>query len=144
MSNSCGSPEDAGKHRGRDGKIRREDVDDSQPEGKRLKLGNAGGSSGKDREAAEDAIMPCSGREEPVPEGGGEGKSNTIKFCDPGQRQLFAFGSGKKGDDNSLEVSGGIDTRVTGILLLVEITNALKSSRVQKKTFVIYVELEEI
>ncbi|XP_039934626.1 RNA binding protein fox-1 homolog 1 isoform X1 [Hirundo rustica] len=76
MSNSCGSPEDAGKHRGRDGKIRREDVDDSQPEGKRLKLGNAGGSSGKDREAAEDAIMPCSGREEPVPEGGGEGKSD--------------------------------------------------------------------
>uniref|UniRef100_A0A8C5TWZ3 Uncharacterized protein n=1 Tax=Malurus cyaneus samueli TaxID=2593467 RepID=A0A8C5TWZ3_9PASS len=62
MSNSCGSPEDAGKQRGRDGKIRREDVDDSQPEGKRLKLGNEGGGSGKDREA-------------PVPEGGGEGKS---------------------------------------------------------------------
>lgn len=76
MSNSCGSPEDAGKQRGRDGKIRREDVDDSQPEGKRLKLGNEGGNSGKDREAAAaDAIMPCSGREEPVPEGGGEGKS---------------------------------------------------------------------
>uniref|UniRef100_A0A8C3D485 Uncharacterized protein n=1 Tax=Corvus moneduloides TaxID=1196302 RepID=A0A8C3D485_CORMO len=77
MSNSCGSPEDAGKQRGRDGKIRREDVDDSQPEGKRLKLGNEGGNSGKDREAsaAEDAIMPCSSREEPVPEGGGEGKS---------------------------------------------------------------------
>ncbi|KAM4765659.1 RNA binding protein fox-1 homolog 1 isoform 2-T2 [Cyanocitta cristata] len=78
MSNSCGSPEDAGKQRGRDGKIRREDVDDSQPEGKRLKLGNEGGNSGKDREAsaAEDAIMPCSSREEPVPEGGGEGKSD--------------------------------------------------------------------
>ncbi|XP_059717564.1 RNA binding protein fox-1 homolog 1 isoform X12 [Haemorhous mexicanus] len=77
MSNSCGSPEDAGKQRGRDGRIRREDVDDSQPEGKRLKLGNEGGTGGKDREAAaEDAIMPCSGREEPVPEGGGEGKSD--------------------------------------------------------------------
>ncbi|XP_064246431.1 RNA binding protein fox-1 homolog 1 isoform X3 [Passer domesticus] len=77
MSNSCGSPEDAGKQRGRDGRIRREDVDDSQPEGKRLKLGNEGGTAGKDREAAaEDAIMPCSGREEPVPEGGGEGKSD--------------------------------------------------------------------
>ncbi|XP_068886356.1 RNA binding protein fox-1 homolog 1 isoform X1 [Aphelocoma coerulescens] len=78
MSNSCGSPEDAGKQRGRDGKIRREDVDDSQPEGKRLKLGTEGGNSGKDREAsaAEDAIMPCSSREEPVPEGGGEGKSD--------------------------------------------------------------------
>lgn len=75
MSNSCGSPEDAGKQRGRDGKIRREDVDDAQPEGKRLKLGNEGGSSGKDREAAEDAIMPGSGREEPVPEEGGEGRS---------------------------------------------------------------------
>ncbi|XP_074409123.1 RNA binding protein fox-1 homolog 1 isoform X24 [Zonotrichia albicollis] len=77
MSNSCGSPEDAGKQRGRDGRIRREDVDDSQPEGKRLKLGNEAGTGGKDREAAaEDAIMPCSGREEPVPEGGGEGKSD--------------------------------------------------------------------
>ncbi|XP_068062762.1 RNA binding protein fox-1 homolog 1 isoform X3 [Anomalospiza imberbis] len=77
MSNSCGSPEDAGKQRGRDGKIRREDVDDSQPEVKRLKLGNEGGTGGRDREAAaEDAIMPCSGREEPVPEGGGEGKSD--------------------------------------------------------------------
>ncbi|XP_033373706.1 RNA binding protein fox-1 homolog 1 isoform X11 [Parus major] len=77
MSNSCGSPEEPGKQRGRDGKIRREDVDDSQPEGKRLKLGNEGGTGGKDREAAaEDAIMPCSGREEPVPGGGGEGKSD--------------------------------------------------------------------
>ncbi|XP_041257456.1 RNA binding protein fox-1 homolog 1 isoform X1 [Onychostruthus taczanowskii] len=77
MSNSCGSPEDAGKQRGRDGRIRREDVDDSQPEGKRLKLGNEGGTAGKDREAAaEDAVMPCSGREEPVPEGRGEGKSD--------------------------------------------------------------------
>uniref|UniRef100_A0A8C3MZL6 Uncharacterized protein n=1 Tax=Geospiza parvula TaxID=87175 RepID=A0A8C3MZL6_GEOPR len=76
MSNSCGSPEEAGKQRGRDGRIRREDVDDSQPEGKRLKLGNEAGTGGKDREAAaEDAIMPGSGREEPVPEGGGEGKS---------------------------------------------------------------------
>ncbi|XP_058672188.1 RNA binding protein fox-1 homolog 1 isoform X10 [Ammospiza nelsoni] len=77
MSNSCGSPEDAGKQRGRDGRIRREDVEDSQPEGKRLKLGNEAGTGGKDREAAaEDAIMPCSGREEAVPEGGGEGKSD--------------------------------------------------------------------
>ncbi|XP_017664448.1 PREDICTED: RNA binding protein fox-1 homolog 1 isoform X10 [Lepidothrix coronata] len=78
MSNSCGSPEDVGKQRGRDGKIRREDVDDSQPEGKRLKLGNEGGNSAKDREAAaaEEAIMPCLGREEPVPEGGDEGRSD--------------------------------------------------------------------
>lgn len=79
MSNSCGSPEDVVKQRGRDGKMRREDVEDSQPEGKRLKLGNEEGNIGKDRgaaaAAAEEEIMPCSGREEPVPEGGGEGKS---------------------------------------------------------------------
>lgn len=79
MSNSCGSPEDVVKQRGRDGKMRREDVDDSQPEGKRLKLGNEGGNIGKDRGAAaaaeEEEIMPCLGREEPMPEGGGEGKS---------------------------------------------------------------------
>ncbi|XP_030338139.1 RNA binding protein fox-1 homolog 1 isoform X7 [Strigops habroptila] len=76
MSNSCGSPEDVVKQRGRDGKMRREDVDDSQPEEKRLKLGNEGGNIGKDRgAAAAEEIMPCLGREEPVPEGGGEGKS---------------------------------------------------------------------
>ncbi|XP_032839435.2 RNA binding protein fox-1 homolog 1 isoform X12 [Tyto alba] len=75
MSNSCGSPEEVMKQRGRDGKMRREDVDDSQPEGKRLKLENEGGNIGKNRGAAEE-IMPCLGREEPVPEGGGEGKSD--------------------------------------------------------------------
>ncbi|XP_014791967.1 PREDICTED: RNA binding protein fox-1 homolog 1 isoform X17 [Calidris pugnax] len=67
------------KQRGRDGKMRREEVDDSQPEGKRLKLGNEGGNIGKDRGAAapeEEEIMPCIGTEEPVPEGGGEGKSD--------------------------------------------------------------------
>ncbi|XP_054068181.1 RNA binding protein fox-1 homolog 1 isoform X4 [Rissa tridactyla] len=62
--------------RGRDGKMRREEVDDSQPEGKRLKLGNEGGNIGKDRGAAAEEIMPYLGREEPVPEGGGEGKSD--------------------------------------------------------------------
>ncbi|XP_074014615.1 RNA binding protein fox-1 homolog 1 isoform X1 [Numenius arquata] len=79
MSSSCTSPEDMLKQRGRDGKMRREEVDDSQPEGKRLKLGNEGGNIGKDRGAAapeEEEIMPCIGREEPVPEGGGEGKSD--------------------------------------------------------------------
>ncbi|XP_026714726.1 RNA binding protein fox-1 homolog 1 isoform X15 [Athene cunicularia] len=77
MSNSCGSPEDVVKQRGRDGKMRREDGDDSQPEGKRLKLGSEGGNIGKNRgAAATEEIMPCLGREEPVPEGGGEGKSD--------------------------------------------------------------------
>lgn len=79
MSNSGSSPEDVVKQRGRDGKMRREDMDDSQPEGKRLKLANEGGNIGKDRgtavAAAAEEIMPCLGREEPVPEGGGEGKS---------------------------------------------------------------------
>lgn len=76
MSNSRGSTDDVVKQQGRDGKMRREDVDDSQPEGKRLKLGNEGGNIGKDRGAAEaEEIMPCLGREEPVPDGGGEGKS---------------------------------------------------------------------
>ncbi|XP_035751819.1 RNA binding protein fox-1 homolog 1 isoform X1 [Egretta garzetta] len=78
MSNSCGSPEDVVKQRGRDGKMRREDVDDSQPEGKRLKLGNEGGNIGKDRGAAAEEIMPCLSREEPVPNGGGEGESDYL------------------------------------------------------------------
>ncbi|KAM9372710.1 RNA binding protein fox-1 homolog 1 isoform 2-T2 [Phaethornis superciliosus] len=76
MSNSRGSPEDAVMQRGRDGKMRREDVDDSQPEGKRLKLGNEGGNIGKDRGAAAEEIMPCLGREEPVAAGGDEGRSD--------------------------------------------------------------------
>ncbi|XP_073218599.1 RNA binding protein fox-1 homolog 1 isoform X2 [Lepidochelys kempii] len=75
MSNPSGSPEDVVKQRGRDGKMRREDLDDSQPEGKRLKLGNEGRNSGKDGAVAEE-IMPCLGREDPAPQAGGEGKSD--------------------------------------------------------------------
>nr|XP_008160798.1 RNA binding protein fox-1 homolog 1 isoform X9 [Chrysemys picta bellii] len=75
MSNPSGSPEDVVKQRGRDGKMRREDLDDSQPEGKRLKLGNEGRNSGKEGAAAEE-IMPCLGREDPAPQAGGEGKSD--------------------------------------------------------------------
>ncbi|XP_050822396.1 RNA binding protein fox-1 homolog 1 isoform X9 [Gopherus flavomarginatus] len=75
MSNLSGSPEDVVKQRGRDGKMRREDLDDSQPEGKRLKLGNEGRNSGKEGEAAEE-IMPCLDREDPAPQAGGEGKSD--------------------------------------------------------------------
>ncbi|KAM6299169.1 RNA binding protein fox-1 homolog 1 isoform 1-T1 [Aegotheles albertisi] len=76
MSNSRGSPEDVVMQRGRDGKMRREDVDDAQPEGKRLKLGDEGGNIGKDRGAAAEEIMPCLGREEPMSNGGGEDKSD--------------------------------------------------------------------
>ncbi|KAM9125651.1 RNA binding protein fox-1 homolog 1 isoform 1-T1 [Pangshura tecta] len=75
MSNLSGSPEDVVKQRGRDGKMRREDLDDSPPEGKRLKLGNEGRNSGKEREEAEE-IMPCLDREDPAPQAGGEGKSD--------------------------------------------------------------------
>ncbi|XP_030433335.1 RNA binding protein fox-1 homolog 1 isoform X5 [Gopherus evgoodei] len=75
MSNLSGSPEDVVKQRGRDGKMRRDDLDDSQPEGKRLKLGNEGRNSGKEGEAAEE-IMPCLDREDPAPQAGGEGKSD--------------------------------------------------------------------
>uniref|UniRef100_A0A8C8S8Q6 Uncharacterized protein n=1 Tax=Pelusios castaneus TaxID=367368 RepID=A0A8C8S8Q6_9SAUR len=74
MSNPSGIPEDVLKQRGRDGKMRREDVDDSQPEGKRLKLGNEGGNSGKEGATAEE-IMPGLGREDPATQAGGEGKS---------------------------------------------------------------------
>ncbi|XP_053936108.1 RNA binding protein fox-1 homolog 1 isoform X18 [Cuculus canorus] len=77
MSNGCGSPGEAAKQRGKDGKMRREEVDESQPEGKRLKLGNEGENVGKDRgAAAEEEIMPRLGRGEPVPGGGGEGESD--------------------------------------------------------------------
>ncbi|XP_014429817.2 RNA binding protein fox-1 homolog 1 isoform X1 [Pelodiscus sinensis] len=69
------SPEDVVKQRGRDGKMRREDLEDSQPEGKRLKLGNEGRNSGKEGAAAEE-IMPCLGREEPATQAGGEGKTD--------------------------------------------------------------------
>ncbi|XP_074409122.1 RNA binding protein fox-1 homolog 1 isoform X23 [Zonotrichia albicollis] len=119
MSNSCGSPEDAGKQRGRDGRIRREDVDDSQPEGKRLKLGNEAGTGGKDREAAaEDAIMPCSGREEPVPEGGGEGKSDyksdvmtlVSSAKNSPQGPVLTSLDASKAEDTKAECSSGVET----------------------------------
>ncbi|XP_071300395.1 RNA binding protein fox-1 homolog 1 isoform X15 [Agelaius tricolor] len=119
MSNSCSSPEDAGKQRGRDGRIRREDVDDSQPEGKRLKLGNEAGSGGKDREAAaEDAIMPCSGREEPVPEGGGEGKSDyksdvmtlVSSAKNSPQGPVLTSLDASKAEDTKAECSSGVET----------------------------------
>nr|XP_020835336.1 uncharacterized protein LOC110203190 [Phascolarctos cinereus] len=70
MASPSGTPEDSGKQRGRDGKMRREE-DDAPPEGKRLKLGKEGGDSGK--EEGED--MPCLGREDTGTQTGGEGRS---------------------------------------------------------------------
>ncbi|XP_043832799.1 RNA binding protein fox-1 homolog 1 isoform X31 [Dromiciops gliroides] len=70
MASPSGTPEDSGKQRGRDGKMRREE-DDAPPEGKRLKLGKEGGDSGK--EEGED--LPCLGREDTGTQTGGEGRS---------------------------------------------------------------------
>ncbi|XP_038618529.1 RNA binding protein fox-1 homolog 1 isoform X4 [Tachyglossus aculeatus] len=70
MAGPSGSPEDAEKQRGGDGKVKR-DEDDAQPEGKRLKLGKEGGSGRKEGED-----MPCPAREETRTQAGGEGRSD--------------------------------------------------------------------
>lgn len=67
MSNPSCSLEDAAKTRIRDGKMRREEGEHPQPEGKRLKLGNEGGNLGKERAEEEEEDKQrtfCSGREE--------------------------------------------------------------------------------
>uniref|UniRef100_A0A7N4NII3 RNA binding protein fox-1 homolog 1 n=1 Tax=Sarcophilus harrisii TaxID=9305 RepID=A0A7N4NII3_SARHA len=69
MASPSGTPEDSGKQRGRDGKMRREE-DDTPPEGKRLKLGKEGDGG---KEEGED--MPCLGREDTGTQTGGEGRS---------------------------------------------------------------------
>ncbi|XP_067329466.1 RNA binding protein fox-1 homolog 1 isoform X2 [Anolis sagrei] len=74
--------EDAAKQRAaRDGKMRREEGDDPQPEGKRLKLGNEGGHSGK--EGAEEGG-----------EGGQEGKQERM------------FGAEREGSASQTEGEG--------------------------------------
>uniref|UniRef100_A0A8D2LRW7 Uncharacterized protein n=1 Tax=Varanus komodoensis TaxID=61221 RepID=A0A8D2LRW7_VARKO len=62
MSIPSGSEEDAAKQKARDGKMRREEVDDPQPEGKRMKLGEEGRSLGK-KGAEESEGIPCPGGE---------------------------------------------------------------------------------
>ncbi|XP_074136564.1 RNA binding protein fox-1 homolog 1 isoform X4 [Sminthopsis crassicaudata] len=69
MASPCGTPEDSGKQRGRDGKMRREE-DDTPPEGKRLKLGKEGDGG---KEEGEDT--PGLGREDTGTQTGGEGRS---------------------------------------------------------------------
>lgn len=66
MASPCGSPEDTGKLRGRDGRQRREE-EDAPPEEKRLRLGLEGGSAAKEEEDA-----PRLGREETGTQTGGE------------------------------------------------------------------------
>lgn len=73
MASPSGSPEDAGKPRGRDGRQRREEEEeeeDAPPEEKRLRLGLEGGSAAQ--EEGEDAPRP--GREETGTQTGGEGR----------------------------------------------------------------------
>ncbi|KAM6424052.1 RNA binding protein fox-1 homolog 1 isoform 11-T11 [Liasis olivaceus] len=74
MSVSSGNLEDAAKQRARDGKMRREEVDDLQPEGKRLKLGSEGGNVRKEG-AEEDEKSPHLGREESGTQTDGEGRT---------------------------------------------------------------------
>lgn len=75
MSTVSGSLEDAVKQRSRDSKMRREEVNDPQPEGKRLKLGNEEGSTEKEGTGKEEQEgVPCLDREESgiQTEGGGQ------------------------------------------------------------------------
>ncbi|XP_039205727.1 RNA binding protein fox-1 homolog 1 isoform X5 [Crotalus tigris] len=75
MSLPSGNLEDAAKQRPRDGKMRREELDDPQPEGKRLKLGSNGGHLRK--EGAEDQEKtPHLGREESGTQTDGEGQTS--------------------------------------------------------------------
>ncbi|XP_048350194.1 RNA binding protein fox-1 homolog 1 isoform X2 [Sphaerodactylus townsendi] len=71
MSNPSNSPEDAAKQRSRDGKMRREEADEPQPEGKRLKLGN----EGTGEEEGADEWTGCSGTEESGTQTDGEGQT---------------------------------------------------------------------
>ncbi|XP_053132036.1 RNA binding protein fox-1 homolog 1 isoform X21 [Hemicordylus capensis] len=76
MSSPSGSLEDAGKQRARDGKMRREEADEPQPEGKRLKLGAEEGNLGKEGAEGEDiARVTCSGKEESGTQTDGEGQT---------------------------------------------------------------------
>ncbi|XP_077774494.1 RNA binding protein fox-1 homolog 1 isoform X6 [Podarcis muralis] len=83
MSSPASSLDEAVKQRVRDGKMRREEVEDPQPEGKRLKLGNDGGSIGmKGREGGEEEEeeearngMASLGREESGTQTEGEGQT---------------------------------------------------------------------
>ncbi|XP_042293876.1 RNA binding protein fox-1 homolog 1 isoform X5 [Sceloporus undulatus] len=87
MSTPSSSLEDAVKPRARDGKMRREEGDDPQPEGKRLKLGNEGGNSGKEegeegggggeQGGEESDRMFCAGREESGTQTEGDGEGQT-------------------------------------------------------------------
>ncbi|XP_047636515.1 uncharacterized protein LOC125127492 [Phacochoerus africanus] len=74
MASPCGSPEDTGKLRGRDGRQRREE-EDAPPEEKRLRLGLEGGSAAKEEEDA-----PRLGREETGTQTGGEDRGDPLSL----------------------------------------------------------------
>lgn len=100
MASPSGSPEDAGKLRGRDGRQRRE-AEDAPPEEKRLRLGLEGGSAAQ--EEGEGAPRP--GREETGTQTGGEGRG----VSDRG-RERGAAGVGR----GAPRLSAGRSNLVTG------------------------------
>lgn len=76
MSLPSGNLEDAAKQRPKDSKMRREELDNPQPEGKRLKLGNEEGHLKKKEGAEEDREKsPHLGREESGTQTDGEGQT---------------------------------------------------------------------
>ncbi|XP_060548962.1 RNA binding protein fox-1 homolog 1 isoform X6 [Pantherophis guttatus] len=77
MSFPSGNLEDAAKQRPKDSKMRREELDNPQPEGKRLKLGNEEGHLKKKEGAEEDREKsPHLGREESGTQTDGEGQTS--------------------------------------------------------------------
>uniref|UniRef100_A0A670YIY4 Uncharacterized protein n=1 Tax=Pseudonaja textilis TaxID=8673 RepID=A0A670YIY4_PSETE len=76
MSLPSGNLEDAAKQRPKDSKMRREELDNPQPEGKRLKLGNEEGHLRKEGE--EDREKSHLGREESGTQTDGEGQTDML------------------------------------------------------------------
>lgn len=79
MSNPSSSLEDAAKQRSRESKMRREEADDPEPEGKRLKLGEESRNVGKEgtgmEEGGRNEWTVCSGTEESGTQRDGEGQT---------------------------------------------------------------------
>uniref|UniRef100_A0A8C6Y8X5 Uncharacterized protein n=1 Tax=Naja naja TaxID=35670 RepID=A0A8C6Y8X5_NAJNA len=88
MSLPSGNLEDAAKQRPKDSKMRREELDNPQPEGKRLKLGNEEGHLRK--EGADDWEKSHLGREESGTQTDGEGQTVSRRcFCSGHRRKAF-------------------------------------------------------
>ncbi|KAJ7305702.1 hypothetical protein JRQ81_010068 [Phrynocephalus forsythii] len=96
MSHLPSSVEETVKQRARDGKMRREEGADPQPEEKRLKLGDegtrkeaageGGGGGGGGGQQEESDRMPCLNREESGTQTDGEGQ--TVRFTTEWQVEI--------------------------------------------------------